>query len=136
MIIKFLKNFAYSFTVISLLIAFLYNVSLTNNTNLLIFVTFLVVVEMFIIPPLSVLLYPLNFLVFGQLKNFLLVLGFILLLQIIPFAKFDDFFFNQTQFMGILIPQISLSKYIFIFTFALVYEIVKNLVFADTKKKR
>ena len=117
MIIKFLKNFAYSFTAISLLDVCFYNVSITNITNILIFVTFLVVVEMFIVPPLNVILYPLNFLVFGQLKNILLIAGFVVLTNVIPFATFNAFFFNQTEFMGIIIPQVSLNKFVFIIIF-------------------
>lgn len=136
MIIKFLKNFAYSFTTVSLLVVFFYNISLTNITNLLIFITFLIVVEMFIVPPLSVLLFPLNFLVFGQLKNILLILGFVILIQVIPFATFGDFFFNQMDFMGIIIPQISLSRFIFVIIYALLYQIVRNLVFVELKGKK
>lgn len=136
MIIKFLKNFAFTFTTLSLLDICFYNVSISSITNLLIFVTFLVVIEMFILPPVNLILYPFNFLVFGQLKNILLILSFILLLNIIPFASFNSFFFNQTNFMGIIIPQVSFDRFIFIIIFALLYKFVKNMVFVESKKKR
>ena len=86
--------------------------------------------------PHSLILYPFNFLVFGQLNNILLVLGFVILTQIMPFATFNDFFFNQTQFMGIIVPEIALGKFIFIIIFALLYKIVIKLVFIESKRKK
>lgn len=136
MIIKYLKNFAYSFTTISLLSIFFYNINLTSVSNLLIFVTFLVVLELFIIPPLNLLLYPFNFLVFGRLKTLLQIIGFVLLLNVIPYATFDDFFFKDTEFMGIILPQIQLNKFIFVIVFSLIYSVVKNLVFTENKEKK
>ncbi|MDA1337816.1 MAG: hypothetical protein O2871_00475 [bacterium] len=136
MIIKYLKNFAYSFTSISLLSIFFYNINITSVSNLLIFVTFLVVLELFIIPPLNLLLYPFNFLVFGRLKTLLQIIGFVLLLNVIPYATFDDFSFKETEFMGIILPQIQLNKFIFVIVFSLIYSVVKNLVFAENKEKK
>lgn len=136
MIIKYLKNFAYSFTTISLLSIFFYNINLTSVSNLLIFVTFLVVLELFIIPPLNLLLYPFNFLVFGRLKTLLQIIGFVLLLNVIPYATFDDFSFKDTEFMGIILPQIQLNQFIFVIVFSLIYSVVKNLVFTENKEKK
>ncbi len=136
MIIKFLKNFAYGFTTLNLLVLIFYNISLTNTSNLLIFVTFLTVVEMFLIPPVSLLLFPFNFLVFGQIKNLLHIISFIILIKIIPFATFDNFFFNQTSIMGIMIPQVSFDKIVFLILFAILYQVIKALVFVDTKEKK
>jgi len=136
MIIKYLKNFAYSFTTISLLSIFFYNINLTSVSNLLIFVTFLVVLELFIVPLLNLLLYPFNFLVLGRLKTLLQIIGFVLLLNVIPYATFNDFSFKDTEFMGIILPQIQLNKFIFVIVFSLIYSVVKNLVFAENKEKK
>ncbi len=136
MIIKFLKNFAYGFTTLNLLVLIFYNVSLTNTSNLLIFVTFLTVVEMFLIPTISILLYPFNFLLFGQIKNLLHIISFILLIKLIPFVTFDNFFFNQSKIMGIMIPQVSFERTIFLILFAILYQVIKNLVFIDIKEKK
>ena len=136
MIVSLVKSLSYSSTIILLFYASFNNFELTDIKLLLVFSFFISVFEIFVLPILKTLLYPLNFLFFGQVRRILVVIFFIVLINFIQFASISSFYFEGTNIAGIIIPEISLSKSIFIIALALLFDFIKGVVFKERVFKK
>ena len=134
MIIRLLRSLSYSSTILLFFYVLLPNFEITDVKLLIVFVFFLSVFEIFLLPIIKTILYPLNFLLFGQVRRIIVILVFISLINFIHFANITNFYFEGGNFAGIMIPEVSLSKSIFIVIVAFLYDFFKVIVFKEKEE--